>query len=110
MDPKWTLEICATGFFFLAGWSLILHTKMSQVWDVKTKVDEIHKALMGDLKEEGLISRQRRMEKECSIRHPGAVICMVIGTILLISSLAMAYSPVYGITNRIDISDRHDGK
>lgn len=91
MDPKWILEICATGFFFLAGWCWYLNSKMSSALDVKAKVDEIHRALMGNLTEEGLISRQRRMEKECTIRHPSSVLCLLVGALLLVASMSFAY-------------------
>jgi hypothetical protein len=88
---QWGFGICATGFFFLAGWCWYLNSKMSAVLDVKEKVNEIHRALMGDFKEEGLVSRQRRMEKECSIRHLGSALCFLVGTLLLIASMASAY-------------------
>jgi hypothetical protein len=66
---QWGFGICATGFFFLAGWNLHLNTKVSAVLETAQKVDEIHIALLGDMKNEGLISRQRRLEEQCKLRH-----------------------------------------
>lgn len=66
---QWGFGICATGFFFLAGWSWYLNAKIGAVIHTAQKVDEIHIALLGDMRHEGLISRTRRMEEQCKIRH-----------------------------------------
>lgn len=73
MDGQATLGICATGFFFLAGWCWYLHGKYAAIWATSDKVDEIHKALLGDMYKEGLISKTRRLEENCRIRH-GALV------------------------------------
>jgi len=60
---------CISGFFFLAGWCWYLNSKVSGVLATAKKVDEIHTALLGDMKTEGLISKTRRIDENCKIRH-----------------------------------------
>jgi hypothetical protein len=66
---QWGFGICATGFFFLAGWIQYLNTKVSAVLQTAQKVDEIHVALLGDMRNEGIMSRTRRLEEQCKLRH-----------------------------------------
>ena len=61
---------CGGGFLFLLGWCWWLNIKVSAVLATVQKVDDIHMAILGDMKTEGLISRTRRLEEQCHIRHP----------------------------------------
>lgn len=61
------LGICATGFFFLAGWCWYLNTKMGAVLETTRKVNEIHEALLGDMNTEGILSKFRRQQDSCLI-------------------------------------------
>lgn len=65
----WVAGSCFTGFLFLAGWCWNLHEKYNAIANTARKVDEIHKALMGDLDKEGWLSKTRRMEELCKQRH-----------------------------------------
>lgn len=71
MDPdhKWIMEMSAGGFVFLAGWCWYLSAKYQVAANVSAKVDEIHLALMGTMDKEGLISKVRRMDDNCKLRH-----------------------------------------
>lgn len=57
------------GFLFLSGWCWYLNSKMSSALLVADQVGDIHKALMGTMKDEGLISKMRRIEERCDERH-----------------------------------------
>lgn len=67
MSTEWAFGICVTGFLFLAGWVLSLSLKLGTVLDTAKKVSEIHLALLGDMANEGLISRARRLEDNCRL-------------------------------------------
>ena len=69
MDGKDVITICFGGFCVLMGWCWYLNTKYAVVASMKEKVDDIHKVLMGDLQNEGWISKARRIEEQCKIRH-----------------------------------------
>lgn len=72
---QWTLGICATGFFFLAGWILWLVQRVKERPTFKEMKEEIagsalmikqiHDAILGDMKNEGVISRLRRIDERC---------------------------------------------
>jgi len=70
----WIAGLCVTGFLFLAGWCWNLHEKYNAIANTAQKVNEIHMALLGDMKTEGIISRVRRHEENCKIRHGEAKI------------------------------------
>lgn len=65
----WLAGASLSGFLFLAGWCWNLHEKYSAIAGTAQKVNDIHNALLGDMRNEGLISKQRRMEENCKLRH-----------------------------------------
>ena len=67
MNTEWAFGFCVTGFLFLAGWTLSLSLKFGTVLETAKKVSEIHLALLGDMANEGLISRARRLEDNCRL-------------------------------------------
>jgi hypothetical protein len=72
MDNSLILWVAGTsvgGFLFLAGWCWNLHEKYNAIAATAQKVNEIHAALIGDMEREGLLSKTRRMEEQCKIRH-----------------------------------------
>lgn len=70
MEPfVWLAGISFTGFLFLAGWCWNLHEKYNAIAATASKVNEIHTALLGDMKNEGQISRLRRLEEKCKLIH-----------------------------------------
>jgi hypothetical protein len=70
----WVAGASVSGFLFLAGWCWNLHEKYNAIESTSRKVDDIHQALLGDIKTEGLISRTRRIEENCKIRHSEATV------------------------------------
>lgn len=65
----WLAGTSITGFLFLAGWCWNLHEKYAAISGTAKKVDEIHIALLGTMDKEGQISKLRRLEEKCRLRH-----------------------------------------
>lgn len=77
---KWAFGLCVTGFLFLAGWMFTISRNQKDrptfketkemiadmVKPIREKVDDMHHALMGDMKEEGALSKIRRIEENCN--------------------------------------------
>lgn len=76
-DVFWLAGVCVTGFLFLAAWCWIMRDEISKrvtydnlekrIAKLEVPLTEIRDALLGDMRTEGLISKERRRDQSCLI-------------------------------------------